>query len=276
MRNHRVAIQGIVASYHDLAARKIYGEDLELVECSTFKETCEAIVNNRADYAIMAIENSTAGSILSNYNLIEDYNLKVIGELYVRIQFHLMALPGVSIKEIEVINSHTMAISQCQPFLLEHSNIRVVEGNDTARCARDIKEKQLRNAAAIGNEVTANTYGMEILASNIESNKKNYTRFLVITKGSDVVENPDKASISLQLLHDPGTLAKALTVLGDHRINLTKIQSVPIVGNLNEYNFHLDLEWDDYSQYKAALAELVTYCKKVKILGEYKRSKIEQ
>jgi|688.fasta_scaffold467878_2 prephenate dehydratase len=276
MRNHRVAIQGIVASYHDLAARKIYGEDLELVECSTFKETCEAVVNNRADYAIMAIENSTAGSILSNYNLIEDYNLKVIGELYVRIQFHLMALPGVSLKEIEVINSHPMAISQCQPFLLEHANIRVVEGNDTARCARDIKDKQLRNTAAIGNEVTANTYGMEILASNIESNKKNYTRFLVITKGSDVVENPDKASISIQLLHDPGTLAKALTVLGDHRINLTKIQSVPIVGNLNEYNFHLDLEWNDYDQYKAALAELVTYCKKVKILGEYKRSKIEQ
>jgi prephenate dehydratase len=272
MRNHKIAIQGALASYHDLAAKKFYGEEIDILECLTFEDTCRKVQLNEADYAVMAIENSTVGSILSNYNLIEKYALRIIGELYVKIQFHLLALPGTKLKDIEFIHSHQMAISQCQQFLSEHSFIKAVESNDTATCAREIQTKNLINTAAIANEITARTYGLEIVQSNIESNTKNYTRFLILSKGKDVIEQPNKASISFIAKNTPNTLTKALNAIGAYEINLTKIQSVPIIGNPNEYSFHIDLEWDAYEDYQNAIKHLSIHCQKLHILGEYKKA----
>ncbi len=274
MRNHKIAIQGSVASYHDLAAKKIYGEDVEIVECSTFKETCQRLVDNGADYAVMAIENSTVGSILSNYSLIEQYHLTIIGELYVRIEFHLLVMPDVELKDVNYIHSHPIAIAQCQDFLLAHDRIRVVESNDTAWCARKIVSERLKDTAAIANEITANYYDLNIIQRNIESNKQNYTRFLVLSKVKDVVEKPDKASISFHIKHEPNALAKTLDLVGSGKINISKIQSIPIVGKPNEYIFHLDLEWDNHDNYKVVIDKLRSQTLSLNILGEYKKAMI--
>ncbi len=242
MRHHKVAIQGTLSSYHDLAARRFYGADTETIECSTFREVCTRLVNNEADYAVMAIENSTAGSILSNYALIEEYKLTIIGELYERIQFHLMANPGVTLDQLQYVHSHPMAIAQCQDFLLQHAHLKAVELGDTAGCAKNIRDNNWDTIAAIANEETAHSYGLNILERNIETNKQNYTRFLVLSKGKLPVENPDKASLSFQVEHKTNALAKTLQVLSNHDINLSKIQSVPLPATVNQYSFHIDVE----------------------------------
>jgi prephenate dehydratase len=272
MRNHRVAIQGALASYHDLAAKKFYGEDVDIVECLTFKETCTKIVDNSADYAVMAIENSMAGSILSNYNLIDEYQLKIVGELYVRIEFHLLALPNVSLNDIAFVHSHPMAIAQCQNFASAHQHMKFVELGDTASCAKHIARNQLMNTAAIANEVTAKRYGLEILKHNIESHQNNYTRFLILTKGGDIVDNANKASVSMRVKHESNALASALGTLAIHNINISKIQSVPIENNHHEYSFHMDLEWQDYKAYQLAMKALEQSSKRLKILGEYRKA----
>lgn len=274
MRNHKVAIQGRIASYHDLAARKIYGEDVEIVECLTFKDMCQKLVDNTADYAVMAIENSTVGSILSNYSLIEHYNLSIIGELYARIEFHLLALTGLQLKDIDYIHSDPLAIIQCQEFLLANERIRVVEANDTASSAKNIALGKLMNAAAIGNEFIADRYGLNIIERNIESDKENYTRFLILSKATDKAERPDKASISFRIKHEPNALGNTLNLIGSNKINLSKIQSIPIAGKQDEYVFHIDLEWDNPDTYHAVREKLKSNTLSLNILGEYRKALI--
>ncbi|MBA3647733.1 MAG: prephenate dehydratase [Chitinophagales bacterium] len=271
MRKKKVSIQGIEASFHDVAARKFFGRDIELVECNSFRLSCEKLIENEADYCVMAIENSIAGTILTNYNLITDYKLRIIGEAYLHIELHLMGLNGVRIEEIEFIHSHPMAIRQCEEFLMRYPDKKVVALNDTAECAKNVREKNLTTTAVIAGDAAAETFGMTILNSNIETHKKNYTRFLVLTDKNIKISEANKASISFQLDNSPRSLMKVVDIFGDYWINMTKIQSIPIVGRPNEYIFLVDLEWDKYANYEKAITRVLKKTFNLSILGEYRK-----
>ena len=268
----RVAIQGIRASFHEEAAFRYFGEDIETIECNTFKQTFEALKNGQADYVVMAIENSIAGSILPNYSLLLSYNFPVVGEVYLPIQLHLMALPGVAFEDVKVAMSHPIAIRQCVDFFDEFPGIRVVESNDTAACAKRIREEQLTDTVAIANTLAAKLYGLDILERRIESNKKNFTRFLILTTHDNVgkIEH-DKASLCFQVSNEVGALAKVLNVFAEESINMSKIQSMPVLGKRHEYNFYVDVEWDKQQQYDSAIRRILKYTQNFNILGEYKR-----
>lgn len=269
MRNFKVAIFGTLASYHDLAAQKFYGEEVNTVECFTFRQCCDLLKSNGVDYAVMAIENSLAGSILSNYNLIEEYQLRIIGEQYLKVEMHLMALPEVKMEEIEYIHSHPMALAQCSQFLAKYPWVKIVENGDTATCVKNIAQNKLRNTAAIGNELAAAKYNVPILKANIQNNDLNYTRFIILSKGDARPENPNKASVCFRLLHEVGSLADVLMVMSKNGLSLSKIQSVPVAGRPNEYSFHTDLEWQEYERFQKAMKKIKKSTKELTILGEY-------
>lgn len=271
----QVAIQGIATSFHEVAARAYFGNAIETVECMTFHEECRELSLGQVDYAVMAIENSIAGSILPNYFLLQQHHFSIVGELYLPIHLHLMALPGVKMNEIEVIESHPMAIRQCSEFLQNLSGIEIRESDDTAYSARRVKEKKLKNTAAIANEQAAKKFGLQLLEKRIETHKKNFTRFLVLTRRLNGKAQCNKASLCFEVANEVGSLADALTVFKSHRINLTKIQSIPIVGKPNEYSIHVDVEWTRRKQYDNAMKEVMRQVKNLNILGEYKKAKIE-
>ncbi len=265
----RVAIQGIRASFHEEAAFKFFGEDIETIECNSFKQTFQKLEKQEADYVVMAIENSIAGSLLPNYTLLREYNFPVIGEVYLPIQLHLMALPGVKFEDIKTVTSHPIAIRQCNDFLDEFPHLKVVESSDTAACAKKIKEEQLTDTVAIANALAAKLYGLEILERRIESNKKNYTRFLILTDKQTDIKNSSKASLCFQVSNDVGSLSKVLNILADKNINMSKIQSMPVLGKRNEYNFYVDVEWVVTTDYEDAIRKILKYTINFSILGEY-------
>ena len=255
----RIGIQGVKAAFHDVAARKYFaGHDLEFVECATFRRLCEALAQNETDFNMMAIENSIAGSILPNYLLLEKFKLRVIGEVYLRIEMCLMALPGQTINNIKTVQSHPMALFQCQDFLAQHPHIKILEANDTAESAKEINDKKLTGVAAIASRLAAEVYSLNLLAENIESDKQNYTRFLTVSRDEIFYPEikPNKSSIKFEVSHRPGSLLSILSSILSHGINMTKLQSVPIIGRPQEYSFHVDLEFDDENEYKLALTEL--------------------
>lgn len=265
----RVAIQGIRASFHEEAAFKFFGEDIETIECNSFKQTFQKLEQQEADFVVMAIENSIAGSLLPNYSLLREYNFPVIGEVYLPIQLHLMALPGVKFEDIKTVTSHPIAIRQCNDFLDEFPHLNVVESSDTAACAKKIKEEQLTDTVAIANTLAAKLYGLEILERRIESNKKNYTRFLILTDKQTEVENFNKASLCFQVTNDAGSLVKVLNILAELEINMSKVQSMPVLGRRNEYNFYVDIEWNDTENYEDAIRRIVKHTINFSIMGEY-------
>ena len=268
----RVAIQGIRASFHEEAAFKFFGDDIETIECKSFKQTFEKLERKEADYVIMAIENSIAGSILPNYSLLMDYNFPVVGEVYLPIQLHLMALPGVKFEDIKYVTSHPIAIRQCVDFFDEYPHLKIVESNDTAACAKRIHDEQLTDTVAIANTLAANLYELDVLERRIESNKKNFTRFLILTNHENAkVTNPDKASLCFQVSNEVGALAKVLNIFAEQGINMSKIQSMPVLGKPSEYNFYVDVEWDDNRKYDATIKQILKYTHNFNILGEYKR-----
>ncbi|MFI5134309.1 MAG: prephenate dehydratase [Chitinophagales bacterium] len=273
MRIKRVAIQGIEASFHDVAARKYFGEHMQIVACNSFRSSCEKLLSDEADYCVMAIENSIAGSILTNYNIISDFRLRIIGELYMQIELHLMGLNGIRMEEMEQIHSHTMAIRQCEDFLLQYPNIKVLALNDTAECARNVSEQKLKRVGVIAGEACAKRFNLSIITRNIETHKKNYTRFIILSAKSINVKGANKASISFQLDNSPRSLQKVVDVFGDHSINMTKIQSVPIIGRPSEYTFLMDLEWKDFSKYERAMAKVMKNTFHLSLLGEYRKGK---
>jgi prephenate dehydratase len=273
MRIKKVAIQGIQASFHDVAAKKYFGEAIKVIPCDSFRSSCEALVHGEADYCVMAIENSIAGSILTNYNIISDFRLRIIGELYMQIELHLMGLNGIRMKEIEQIHSHTMAIRQCEDFLLQYPEIKVLALSDTAECARNVSEKKLHNVGVIAGEACADFYQLSIVARNIESHKKNYTRFLILSDQNSAVKKANKASISFHLDNKPRSLQRVVDAFGDHSVNLTKIQSVPIIGRPSEYTFLMDLEWKNDSKYEKAMAKVMKNTYSFSLLGEYRKGK---
>lgn len=269
----RVAIQGIKASFHEEAAFKFFGGDIQTVECNSFKETCDKLEQNEADFVVMAIENSIAGSLLPNYTLIRDFGFSVVGEVYLAIQLHLMALPGVKFEDIKTVTSHPIAIRQCIDFFYDYPHIKVVESNDTAACAKRIKDEQLTDTMAIANSLAAELYGLEVLVRRVESNKKNYTRFLILKKEkTDEGKEIDKASICFQVGHKPGSLATVLNIFAEQGVSLTKIQSLPVLGKRNEYYFYVDLEWPSTEKYDKAIRQALKYTSNFNILGEYKKN----
>jgi prephenate dehydratase len=268
----RVAIQGIRASFHEEAAFKYFGEDIETIECNSFKQTFEALQNKEADYVVMAIENSIAGSILPNYTLLMGYGFPIVGEIYIPIQLHLMALPGVKFEDIKYVTSHPIAIRQCVDFFDEYPHLQMVESSDTAACAKRIREEKLTDTVAIANTLAANLYGLEVLERRIESNKRNFTRFLIITHHDNPVKGtPNKASLCFQVSNKVGSLAKVLNIFAEQNLNMSKIQSMPVLGKPTEYNFYVDVEWKEGKQYDAAIKQILKYTHNFNILGEYEK-----
>jgi prephenate dehydratase len=274
-RKKKVAIQGIAASFHEVAAMSYFQEPIETVECLTFHSLCEALKHGRADYAVMAIENSIAGSILPNYFLLQEYHFSIMGELYLPIHMHLLALPGTRLQDIRCIESHPMAIRQCSDFIHRQNGIEIRESDDTALSAKRIKEKKLKDTAAIANEQAARKFGLSILEKRIETHKKNFTRFLVLSKRNGQHAESNKASLSFEVANEVGSLADALMTFKNNKINLSKIQSIPVVGKPSEYSIHIDVEWKSRKNYDQAMREVMRQVRNLNILGEYKKAKIE-
>ncbi|WP_207422898.1 prephenate dehydratase [Desertivirga brevis] len=270
MEKKRVAIQGIKASFHEEAALKFFGNDIETVECNSFKHTCEVLKRKEADFVVMAIENSIAGSLLPNYTLLRDYQFTIVGEVYLHIQLHLLALPGVTFDQIKRVESHPIAIRQCDDFFNEHAHLNIVESTDTAACAKRIRDEQLTDTAAIANKLASEMYGLQVMERRIETNKKNYTRFLILTDNKDIqIEKANKASFSFQVSDEVGSLVRVLDAFAENEINLSKIQSMPVLGKRNQYNFYVDIEWQDHKKYEEALRKVLRYTINFTILGEY-------
>jgi len=271
----RIAIQGIATSYHEVAAFTYFQEPITPIECLSFHALCESLKNGAADHAVMAIENSIAGSILPNYFLLQEYHFSIIGEIYLPIHMHLLALPGVELKDIKIIESHPMAIRQCSDYLFKLKGMQIMESDDTALSARKVKEQKLRNTAAIANEYAAKKFGLKILEKRIETHKKNFTRFLILTRKTNVATDSDKASLSFEVANEVGSLADTLMTFKTHNINLTKIQSIPIIGKPSEYSIHVDVEWKKRKSYDVAIQQVLRQVRNLNILGEYKKAKIE-
>ena len=270
----KIAIQGIATSFHEVAALTYFNSAVESVECLSFHTLCETLANKKSVFAVMAIENSIAGSILPNYFLLQDYRFSIVGEVYLPIHMHLLALPGVKLSDIKTIESHPMAIRQCSDFLFRLKNVDIRESDDTAVSAKRVKELNLTQTAAIANELAAKKFGLQILEKRIETHKKNFTRFLVLARGTEKVADSNKASICFEVANEVGSLADALTTFKDNKINLTKIQSIPIIGRPSEYSIHVDLEWKKRKDYDAAMQKAMRQVRNLNILGEYKKGTI--
>lgn len=275
MKKEKIIIQGYEGSFHDLAAQEYFGDQISLVPAASFNELGQEFAQDESiDYGIMAIENSIAGTILPNYRILREKGFQVVGEIYLRIKMNLMALPGQQLSEIKEVHSHPMALYQCLRFLNAHLKVPLVESEDTALSAKKIREQDWRGVAAIANDRAAQLYGLEILAEGIEDNTANYTRFFIISRTKNTSGKGDKASIWCRLKHEKGSLLELLTKVKDYDINLSKLQSFPVLGELTEYFFHLDLEFDDLAKYKRLCQELKEENIEFKELGVYKRADI--
>ncbi|MBQ9200806.1 MAG: prephenate dehydratase [Bacteroidales bacterium] len=270
-----VAIQGVTGAFHEIAARTYFGQDIQTINCDQFKDLFTAVEQHRADYGIVAIENTIAGSILENYLLLRKSKLKVIGEICLHITQNLMVLPGTRIEDITEVYSHPIAIQQSKDFLDGYPYMKLINWSDTASSARKIAEEHLDHAAAIASDYAAKLYGLEIIAPNIQTHKQNFTRFLILSRSA--VENPsdNKASICFELTHQPGSLVDVLAAFKQHDINLTKIQSLPILGSPFQYAFYVDLEWNDRSNFDRAIAKVLNLVSNLSVLGEYQRDSHE-
>ncbi|MEM9992235.1 MAG: prephenate dehydratase [Bacteroidota bacterium] len=269
----RVVIQGYEGAFHEIAARLYHGEKaIEIVPAHTFDELVDVTERaERADMALMAIENTVAGSIMSNYNLLSEAKLRIVGEIYLRIKQNLMVLPGVALEDLEEVHSHYMAIAQCRNFLRQYPHIRLVETADTALSARNVRDKQWKNVGAIASTLAADMYGLDIIGASIETNKKNYTRFLVLEPRSDkpFPEEADKVSLCFSSKHEVGHLQKILNVLAAYDANLTKIQSTPIIGKPWEYRFFVDFVMGKGYSPQQAIAAIEPLTKELNIMGIY-------
>ena len=271
----RVAIQGGMGAYHGIAAENFFaGEEVEIVPCVNFKDIFTVIKKDSNVVGIMAIENTIAGSLLPNYELLKVHKLPIAGEYKLRVSHCLAVLPGQTIHDIKEVQSHPIALMQCGDFLGTLPGIKVVEHEDTALAARDISLHSWMGNAAICSERAAEIYGLDILARGIETNKHNFTRFLIFANSwvVDEIQKNDvinKASIVFTLPHSEGSLSKVLSVFSFYGINLTKIQSLPIIGREWEYQFYVDFKFEDLERYKQSLAAIKPLINELKTLGEY-------
>ena len=270
----RIAIQGVLGSYHDIAAHKFFkDEEIELICCSTFEEVFEHMKRDSDIIGMIAIENTIAGSLLHNYELLRESGATIIGEHKLRISHSIMCLPEDDWNSLTEVNSHPVALAQCRDFLHSHPELKVVETEDTAGSAANIRKNGLKGHAAICSKYAADLYNMKILQEGIETNKHNFTRFLVICNPwkADEIKNKtvNKANIVFSLPHSEGSLSQVLSIFSFYKINLTKIQSLPIIGREWEYMFYVDVMFSDYLRYKQSIDAVTPLTKALKILGEY-------
>lgn len=278
----KIAIQGIRGCFHDIAAHRFFaGKDLELVQCNTFEEVFASMKTDANMIALVAIENTIAGSLLHNYELLRDSGLTIIGEHKLRIQHSLMCLPEDNIEDITEVNSHPVALMQCRAFLHSVPNIKVVEVADTAGAAMTIGTNQLRGHAAICHKDAANIYGLKVLKEGIETNKHNYTRFLVLTNEENAnkwrdMNDTNKASLVFTLPHEEGSLSAILSVLSFYKLNLSKIQSLPIIGKEWQYMFYIDVNFKNTKRLQQAINAITPLTQELQILGVYKEGQQTQ
>jgi prephenate dehydratase len=276
----RVAIQGGEGSFHEIAARGYFsGEDLEIVPCAAFRDIFAEAGKDPGLIGVMAIENTIAGSLLQNHDLLRMSDLQIAGEHKLRISHSLAALPGRPVEQIKEVMSHPIALRQCEAFLDTLPGAKIVEHEDTALAARDVRDRNLTATAAICSRLAAEKYGLEILASGIETNKRNFTRFLILAQGHALREvqkerRIDKSSLVFVLPHNEGSLSRVLSVLSFYDINLTRIQSLPIIGREWEYQFYIDLTFADYNRYRQSIDAIMPLISGLKVLGEYENEHI--
>lgn len=275
----KVAIQGGKASFHDITTRAFFeGEDIDVVENDTFREVCELVKNEEVDYALLAIENSIAGYILPNFTLIREYDLNIVGEYKLRIKQNLMGLPGQMVSDLTEVKSHYMALLQCKEYLNQFPHINVVEYHDTADSAKDIRQNNRVGVGAIAGEMAAELYGLEIITPSIETIKLNYTRFFVLSKKQKHYfpkQELNKSTLSFELPHTVGALAKALQIIVENNVNLSSIHSIPIIGKPDQYTFYIDCMYDDYLDMLRCYQVLERFVVDPTILGEYKNFEID-
>ncbi len=271
-----IAIQGYEGSFHQVAARNMYGKSVEVIPCATFRDLIRIASDKSASSgAIMAIENSIAGSILPNYNLLQKSKLKVVGEVYLSISQNLMVNPGVQLEDIKEVHSHPMAILQCLEYL-EKYNWKLIETEDTALSAKHVHQHKSKHVAAIASKLAAELFELDLIAPNIQTMKNNYTRFLVLQREKEAIQinEADKASIYFQTNHSKGILSKVLTLVADADINLSKLQSMPIPGSNFKYGFYADLEFDQLNQFYQVMDSIDSLTNSVKVFGIYKKGKL--
>ena len=271
----KIAIQGVLGSYHDIAAHKYFkDEEIELICCNTFEDVFENMRKDSNVIGVIAIENTIAGSLLHNYELLRNSGATIIGEHKLRISHSIMCLPDEDWNDLTEVNSHPVALAQCREFLQHHPGLKVVETDDTAGSAENISKHQLKGHAAICSKYAAGLYGMKILQEGIETNKHNFTRFLVVCDPWLADELKDRSKINkvnlvFSLPHSEGSLSQVLSIFSFYKVNLTKIQSLPIIGREWEYLFYVDIMFNDYLRYKQAIDAVTPLTKALKILGEY-------
>jgi prephenate dehydratase len=273
--NKKIAIQGFEGSFHQSAAIKYYGKEVEVICCSTFREVVKAAGDGSiSDGGLMAIENSIAGSILPNYNLLQKSKLKIVGEIYLQVNQHLLVNPGVSLDDIKEVHSHPMALLQCSDYL-EKYNWKLIETEDTALSARHIHQHKSKHIAGIAGELAAELFQLDMIAPNIHTQKNNYTRFWVLEKEENDgnIEGANKASIIFETDHTKGSLAKVLTTIAEGFVNLSKLQSMPIPGSDWKYAFHADCEFVNIEQLNAVLENIKPFTANIKVYGIYKNGK---
>jgi len=274
--NKKVTIQGYEGSFHQVAARQFFGKTVEVITCDTFREVIKIGSDpKQSDGAVMAIENSIAGSILPNYNLLQKSNLQVIGEVYLSISQNLLVNPGVQLKDIKEVHSHPMAILQCLDFLEQH-DYKLVESEDTALSAKMVHQHKSKHTAAIASKFAAQLYNLEVIAPDIHTLKNNITRFLIMVprNKSIVIEGANKASIYFQTDHSKGILSKILAKIASRDVNLSKLQSMPIPGSTFKYGFYADVEFDTLKQIEKVIGELKEVTNSFKVFGLYKKEKL--
>jgi prephenate dehydratase len=270
----KVSIQGYEGSFHQVAAQAFFGKDVAVLPCATFREVVKLAADKRsADGGVMAIENSIAGSILPNYNLLQKSNLQVVGEVYLQIHQNLLVNRGVALEDIKEVHSHPMALLQCLDYLDSH-NWKLVETEDTALSAKHIHQHKSKHMAAIASTLAAELYDLQVIAPKIQSEKANYTRFLVLQNGNaQTVADADKASLYFQVAHSRGSLAKVLTMVADGGVNLSKLQSFPVPGSNWKYSFHADMEFENVEQFNQVLSAIAPLVETIKVYGIYKKGK---
>ena len=270
----KIAIQGIRGSYHHEVAAQLFGTRTDLDECLSFDALVAAVTSGAVNHGLMALENSIAGSIIPNYALIDKHNLHIVDEAYIRIEHQLMALPGTAVADITEVASHPMALLQCKDFFATQPHIKLIEDADTAEVAQRIADKQIRGLGAIASRTAATIYGLEIVAPNIHSIANNTTRFVVVKTTPNSSEDINKASLKFVLDHKRGSLAAVLNVLSDCKLNLTKIQSMPVVETPWKYSFFVDVTFNEVTFYTKTIKLLEIMTESLKVLGTYKNQRI--
>ena len=271
----KVSIQGYEGSFHQVAAQQFFGKDVTVIPCATFKDVVKIAGNKKeSDGGVMAIENSIAGSILPNYNLLKKSNLKIAGEIYLQIRQNLLVNPGVKLSDIREVHSHPMAIQQCFGFLDKY-NWKLIETEDTALSAKHVHQHHSKHVAAIASKLAAELFNLHMIAPNIHTMKINYTRFLILQREDKVIiqDAPNKASVNFHTDHSRGSLAKVLTQIANGGINLSKLQSFPIPGSDWRYSFHADMEFDSLEQFDAVMEVIKPLTEEMKVYGVYKKGK---